>query len=717
MSTLISGLQNRVKNSAAYAQELGLMLICNGEEKPYLLSSQGEKIEAGIPAPIVAPTVADNGSGNLPNGNYIVYSVTYASENTFPLVGAVIQSLGSPNSATYHITGSGTRQTLVTVTGTVDPLVTHVYLFRTNPAATVDLAVTAAAAGLLNYVGKVANPGATTATIVDNNATVIGNIPIDLTAIPAPQFRFVVWDGSFFWGFGNQPFTASATWSMDGTFTLNNPSVDKFYGGRDGQYITFDGITTGGVDNRGTFLFKQTGDFTGKVQLLNGSDTTLPSTATGTIIIVGPSADLYRSAYRNPFQWGYMQNVGGIYVPALWDLKVSGSIGTAIAIIPDQQLLKLDMEFPALCVTYALQSASTDVFRTTQRQVSRLYSVTSHFSQFFAMAGGRQVLWGMDYKNLALVQCDGYTQVPISKEISLILRNLTKNRSLQLQCHGVYDPTTEINAIWLSSSLVDASISPTNFDICVYQHAPTGYWGIILDYGILSSAVLEDTNSSTRSVLVGGENGFLGKAFDPKTYGNWLPINSIQSGYISHATANTITRAEGQDDFSPLDAGLIGNYCLLVDAGGISRQIVKIVGATNNTLTFQQTLNPIPTTSSDAGLTDPQWQFFTGLNELRMLKYFDDGEPSKDKAPVEFWATLVDANFPRIEYYPEHDSSPSVSIPLNQNTTLDSWFQKMKFPTTKEKTFGLSIVERSYNATLMYNFSLASTNPATTHGR
>jgi hypothetical protein len=33
MSILITGLQNRVKNSAAYAEELGLMLIANGERR------------------------------------------------------------------------------------------------------------------------------------------------------------------------------------------------------------------------------------------------------------------------------------------------------------------------------------------------------------------------------------------------------------------------------------------------------------------------------------------------------------------------------------------------------------------------------------------------------------------------------------------------------------------------------------------------------------
>lgn len=707
----ISGLQNRVKNCYTFAPELGLMLVSNGEETPYLLNQNGEKITAGILAPTNTPTVADSGSGNLPNADYVVYAITYVALNSFPLVGADIESNPSPISAVYNITGSGNRKTTVTFTGTSDPLVNTVYLYRTEPQTTSALALTAAQAGLLNFIGSVAN-AIGTLTIDDNLASAIGNQSIGLSNITAPQFRFSVWDGSYFWGFGNQPLSISGTWAMDGSFTLNNPNLDKFFGGRDQQFLTFDQINIGGIDNRGTYLFKQTGDFTGQAILADGSDATLPNAMSGNVVIVGATADLYRSAYRNPFSWGYLQNVSGLFVPNLWDLKVSGGIGTAIAIIPDQQLLKLDMEYPALCVTYSLQTSSTDVFATTQRQVSRLYSVTSHFSQFFAIADGRQVLWGMDFKNLAIVQCDGYVQVPISSPISILLRQLSQNRSLQLSCHGLYDPTTEINALWLSSIAVDEGQVPTNIDLCVYQHAPTGYWGIISDYGILSSAVIEDPITSKRSTIVGTENGFVGTAFDESSYGNWLPSRSLLSGFICAAGSNTITRSDGQDDFNPADGGLIGNYCILVDDKGLNPQILLITGATFNTLTFSKSFIIIPNTTQDPGLVDGQWQFFIGLIELRMLKYFNVGEPSVDKAPREYWATLEDAKLAQVEYYPEHSSSPVAAESLQQDLTpvtkinLDAWFQKMKFPTTKQKSYGLALVERSYEPTKLYDFTL-----------
>lgn len=703
MSILISGLQGRVKNSAAYAEELGLMAIANGEELPYLLTAQGEQVTAGIGAPTVVPIVTIDSAGALTDTKWVVYAYVYASENSFPLVAARLLSNPSPFPNAFHITG-GDKRISVVFPGTIDPLVSHVYLYRTSLQATEANAVLAAEAGLLNYVDSIENADMSL-EIIDNTLSVIGNELIDFTNYTAPQFRFVVWDGSYFWGFANHPFRANASWDTDGVITLTDTATDKFYGGRDNQFLTFDSIHVGGIDNRGTFLFKQTGNYTGQVVDESGNDVALPSGTTGNIVIVGQTANLYRSAYRNPFSWGYLQNVAGSYIPSLWQLKVSGSLGTAIAIIPDQQLLKLDMEFPALCLTFALQTSSTDVFKETRRQVSRLHSVTSHFSQFTAISKGRQVLWGMDFKNLAIVECDGYTQVPVSGPISVLLRQLSSTRSLHMLAHGIYDPATEINAIWLSSSNVDNGISPATFDLCVYQHAPTGFWGVFSDYGILSSAAVEDPVTSRRNTLVGTENGFVGKAFDVATYGNWLPTDSIYTGQIRSATANTITRSEGQDDFNPLDYGLVGNYCTLVDANNLNPQIVKITAVTFDTLTFEQTLDPIPTTSTDTGMADGQWKFFIGLNELRVLKYFNNNEPALDKAPREFWATLVDAELPQIEYYPEHAEIPTLAIMLNRDSTLDAWFNKLEFPTSKGKSYGLALVERSYNPTKFYDFT------------
>lgn len=702
MPILIEGLQNRIKNSAAYAEELGLMLIANGEELPYLLTATGQIYSAGIDAPTAIPTVSIDGSGNLTDTKWVVYVFVYVAENAFPLVGPRIFSNPSPVSVAFQITG-GNQQLEVVITESDNPIVNKVYIYRTDLQNTQQLADLAAAAGQLYFVGSVNNG---TLAYIDNSPAITGNDLVSYINFTVPQFRFVVWDGSYFWGFANHPFRAEATWETDGTISLDNPT-DKFWGGRDNQFITFDGISTGGIDGRGTFLFEQTGEYTGKVINEDGSDASLPSSTSGTIVIIGASANLYRSSYRNPFAWGYLANIAGTYVPVLWEIKVSGSIGTAIAIVPDQQLLKLDMEFPALCVTYALQTAGTDVFEQTRRQVSKLYSVTSHFSQFTAIADGRQVLWGFDFKNLAIVQSDGYTQIPISGPISILLRKLSRNRTLHLISHGIYDPATEINAIWLPTEEVDTENSPMNFDLCVYQHAPTGFWGVFADYGILCSAPVEDSVTSQRNTLVGTESGFVGKAFDITTYGNWLPNDSIYQGYIRSATSTTITRAEGHDDFNSISAGLIGNFCLIVDTQGLRPQIVKITGVTFDTLTFDPPLTLIPPTTEETGiLEDSQFQFFIGLIEMRVLKYFDEGEPAKDKAPRELWVTMSEAEKVHVEYHSEHEEVSTQALKLKQDDDLDAYYNKMEFPTKKGKTYGLSIVERSYNPTRFFNFTL-----------
>lgn len=695
-----------MKNSAAYAEELGIMLMANGEEMPYILTAQGEIVSAGIQSPANKPTITNAGAGNLADTKYFCYVYVYASENSFPLIAAQLLSNPSPISDPFQITG-GASQTTITMAGSTNPIVSHVYVYRTAAQDTATLATVAAQAGALNYVSKVANATGTI-TLTDNTASVIGNDVLDQTWFTVPQFRFVVWDGSYFWGFANHPFSAEAIWQTDGTFSLVNTSVDQFYGGRDNQFLTFNSIKTGGIDNRGTYLFKQTSSTTGQAIKEDGTNATLPSSTTGTITIVGQTANLYRSAYRNPFAWGYQQNIAGTYIPSVWQLKISGSLGTAIAIIPDQQLLKLDMEFPALCLTFSLQTASTDVFSSTKRQVSRLHSVTSHGSQFPAISKGRQVLWGMDFKNLSIVECDGYTQVPVSGPISIILRQLSRNRSLHLLAHGIYDPATECNVIWLSSLAADDPNASYQFDLCVYQHAPTGYWGVISDYGILSSAAVEDPITSRRNILVGTETGFLGKAFDTSTYGNWLPNDSLLTGQIRAAFPTIIFRSEGQDDFNPIDAGLIGNSILVCDNLGLNAQVRKITNATFESLTLDKPLDFVPPTTAETGLTDPtQWKFFIGLTELRVLKYFNNGEPAVDKVPREIWATFENADSPLVEYYPEHTEEPTAAVMLKRDNLTDAWFNKLDFPTSKGKSYGLAIVERSYEATKLFDFTRA----------
>lgn len=681
-----------------------MVLISNGEEFPYILTPYGKLFAAGIAAPTNPPVWSDDGAGTLTNGKYVRYAVAYSIDGVFPLVvgGTNLRSNPTLNVPNIVVAANqvgfgfaGDRKLKVTVDAPTDPNTTHVHFFRTVLHVTLEAANIAAAAGDMYYMGKVATNHIDPVVFFDNVLTNVGFELLSLFNHSTPQFRYCVWDGDYFWGFGNHPFVAPAIWLVNGNIQLDAAGPDKFYSGRNGQHVSFDGITTGGFDGRGGFLFEYVSDYLGHAVQKAGDPPALPSNGSGYVTVEGEGATLYRSNYRNPFAWGRLRNVGGIYVPELWLLKISGGLGTAIAVMPNQDLIKLDMEFPTLSVTYNRNAAATEQFEFTRQRVSTVYSVTSHFSQFSATNNGRTVLWGMDFKNNAILEFDGVNQTPISGPISTLLRTLTKDRTKHLLCHGLQDSNTELNAIWCSTN------EPGSFqiDFCIYNHWPTGFWGVVRDYGVLCSAAVEDLNTSQRITMVGTETGFVGRAFDPITLGNWLPTSGIYKGTVASATATTIVRA-GAENFDTGVSGVLGNYLMVVAANGLATQIREITAVTVSQLTVDRAFATIPTIGD---------KFFIGLIEVSMLKYFDSGEPSKDTRPIEFWIGLSDAdvnNPPIIQFFPEHSPTPTKSILLRHDNSLDAWFAKQQFPTKFGKTFGLAVIDRSYAPVRFYNFTL-----------
>lgn len=703
---VITGRQTRVKNCFAVSEELGLALISNGEEWPYLLTPFGELFKAGVDAPTDDLLIEDDGAGTLTDDTWVVYAAMYSVDGLFPLVVGGINLRSNPKKSVPTVIGFfvvGNRKMKITVQPSTDSNVTHVHLFRTALHVSAVAAQLAADAGDMFLMGKLPQNGIDDIVFFDD---VVANIGFELMSQinhSVPQFRYCVWDGDYFWGFGNHPLQIPAIWLTDGSITLDPLLGNKFYSGRHGQYVTFDGITTGGFDGRGGFIFHYVSEFVGMATdgTLDISEDPiygLPSNGSGDIVVQGESAVLYRSNKRNPFAWGRFRNVGGFYVPELWSLKISGGLGTAIAVMPNQDLIKLDMEFPTLSVTYNRNTAATEQFEFTRQRVSTVYSVTSHFSQFPATNNGRTVLWGMDFKNTAILEFDGVNQTPISGPISTLLRTLTKDRTKHLLCHGLQDSNTEINAIWCSTK--DSDSNPSfQIDFCIYCHWPTGFWGVVHDYGILCSATIEDLTTSQRITMVGSESGFLGRAFDPNALGNWLPTSGLYQGTIASATISTLVRA-GISNFDLGVDGVLGNYVMVVSLDDLTIQVREITAVTSSQLTVDHDFDSIPEVGA---------KFFVGMIEVSMLKYFDSGEPSKDTRPIEFWVGLEDAdpaNPPTIHFYPEHSPTPTKSVLLKQDTDLDAWFAKQGFPTKLGKTFGLAIVDRSYTPIRFYNFTL-----------
>lgn len=721
LTTIIASAQKRVKDSFASSPVVGLAMLSNGEESVKVIDAKGNVYAAGIAAPTVAPTVADNGVGLLPNNQWAAYLYVYASSK-FPFVESDLaingqlypRSNASPYTA-YQYTGAGSRKVTGLATKTVSPGIDIIWVFRTAFFATQIEAQTAAAAGAAFFVAQVANSGgAGTVAWTDNNPVNSAD-QVQSDNYVAPQFQFCVYYDPYWWGFGNLPFTAAASWAdVAGLGVITLTGTDTWFDGRNGQNVTLPGITTGGFDGLGTFKFLWLTATTAGVTIDGTTRVALGATGSpGTVTTQGPATTLYRSKSRNPFSWGFTQTIGSVNVPQLYAFKVGGGMGTAIAVVPNNPTLKLDCEYPAKCFTLNLRAAGTTAFEGTRRIISDVYSVSAHFSQFAAITqNGQTVLWGLDYKNFAIVQSDGITQVPISGPIPLILRALTQDRTRQLLAHGVYDPRTELNCLWVCTA---SSLSLVNY--LIYQHAPTGLWGFSNEQDVLSSGAIQDSLTGSTKIFVGTQTGFLGQAFVRDTYNNWLPDTGAFVGTCTAATSNTLTITES---LNITDDGLVGNWALVTDATGQQEQMARISAVTLHSLTFDW-IRPLVGTVTTAFSPVPiaGAKIYIGLIECRLLKYFDFNVPQTDKKLMELWFTQqsVSQNTANltgtlVRWYRERENTYQQFTPLqnkygpNDDQPSDAWFTVEDIPAELVKMFGLEIINRGYEQWRFVNMVL-----------
>ena len=724
MNTILTGTQSRYRDSYAYSPQCGLVVRANGEEQVQVLDSNGKVYPAGITAPTVVPSVADGGSGTLTNAQYCCYVYVYAAKGSFPLVNSPVAINGSlaprsnpsPANSPFQITGSGTRKNTVTVTYSPVTWIDTIWIFRTYLFATSVEASTAATAGDCYFVGEVANvPGTGTTTFTDNS--LFGTTAVELDNYLAPQFQYVTYYDPYYYGWGNNTFIAACSYATTGIVTLTG--TDTWFTGRNGQFATIANVITGGTNGQGLFYFKWLSSTTCQLVDAAGASLTLSGSGTSTITIQGAAATLYRSKIQNPMGWGDTEYIdatstsAAIRIPSLTAIRVGGGYGTAIAVVPDQALLKLDAEFPASCYTYNLQTAGQANFTTTKRLVSNIFSVTSHFSQYSAVnSTGRVVLRGMDYKNFNIIESDGLSQLPISTPIPLILRRLSTNRGRQLLTHGLYDPYTELNCMWVSTY-----DSPSPINLLIYEHAPTGFWGIVEDYDILCSASIQDTTDGTNKTYVGTQSGILGQAFVDGTFNNWLPPLStgLIQGSMASATSNSFVRA-GSVNFDTVSAGIVGNWCMITDPNGLYEQWGRISSITSSTIYFDMTKSY---TGSSYILFDPVpqagWLFYIGMIDVRLLKYFDFNTPSTDKKIEEIWLTAKNHTNTSLRLYRERQSSPYATMQVTPNSltpdssTSDAMFSRTKIPATLLKTVGLEVVDRSYSDWQLANLTIKAT--------
>lgn len=740
-----SNISKRTKPTFASSAVVGLTVRATGEEETQVLDHHGNMFPASIYEPTVAPTIGYSTGGSVTPNKRVAYRYVYAATNRYPMVENAVSMDGmlsprsQPSPWVVADTTGGNRIVLTiphAPAGRLD--IDEIWVFRTeyfeDSAAGTTLAETAAEAGQIFYIGKIATisgfPGNVT---YNDDREITSTDQLELDNFAAPTFWLVWYDDPYWYGFGNLPFEADVTWATDGSFTLDTPN-EKWFTGRNGQDLRFIGVNVGGYDGLGTFKFKWVSATTGQTVDEEGNDLAFniaTPAGSGIATLQGPATTLYRSKRRNPFAWGTTVTVGEQRVSAQNVFRVGGGHGTAIFSLPNLPYLILSTEGPAAMYSLDLRTAGTDAFEGSKFTLSRQYSVSSHWSQFVATRGdGSTVMWGLDAKNFAILECDGNSVRVVSNKVSKTLRTISTNISKQLMSHGAYDSFHQINCIWFPTA--NAS-TPCNF--LIFQHVPTGSWFFCDEHDIICSAAFNDPKVNTNKIFVGTEAGLLGQAFVDGRYNNWLPVTGGYRGTCWAPTAASIQRLVGEA-FNIQNAGMIGNWVLVTDANNANEQWARISAVTSSGLSFDKIysyiggsaveFNPVPASGS---------KYYVGLIESTFIKYLDLGQPDSDKKIDEIFATLQNVDIlpgaagrPScfLRFYRERQISP-ISLPtsiatvegaclflkqlkLNDNSLTDGW--NTPFPYTELlKSIGIEFVDRGFEHLKVFNWVMRGKTP------
>lgn len=527
--TVATTTQTYWKNCWAPSSQVNLTLMSNGEEQVKVFTTNYQLFPASIPTPTVAATMADGGiSGGLPAGNY-VYLYVYAS-SAYPSVEADTTAGGnewpkgqpSPVSLVYMNTANHKINVTVGTSQRAD--IDKILIYRNLDPDITDLTYVQIVeqAGQVFYVGFVENnPAVATVTFTDSVTALQEELEVD--NFGAPQFWKCVYIDPYWYGIGNPDLAVPVTIDASGNLTA---TTNAFFSGRNGQLVTFDGINVGGFDGFGTFYYLYntlTVCYVSVSADLSSQD--FPGyVGTTTMRVRGFAGTLYRSKARNPFAWGYTQyqQAGDSQVRVTQQFAQEvGGYGVAIATLPVNRQLKLDMERPARCYAIDVSVPLESNFQQATRLLDSRYIVTAHDSQFPCLvAGSGTALRGWDTSNFAIVQSDSNDQAPISDEVFQTLRTAVTTNNYGRQFHGVFDPNTELSAFWFKQS-----IDPDNLitiDSCLLYHGPTGQWSFLRDLDVTASLSVYDPVQLQELTLIGTASGAIAQAFDKSTFQNLI---------------------------------------------------------------------------------------------------------------------------------------------------------------------------------------------------
>lgn len=598
MAIIKTGSQTRWRDCFAPSEKVRLTLMTNGEEEVQVITPEGSVVRAGFDAPTVAPSLLVSAGGTLAQNTYYSYRYVYAStqypftQNAQP-IGGELWPRSNPSPATQATTTSPNRTITVTVTKSTRSDIDRIAVYRTIGYATAAEDAANAEAGNMFYVGTLVNNGTPgTLQLVDNGiVTTAEKLETDNFTVPAAWF--CVFDGIYWWAAGSPEFVSTVTLNGTGTVTLTGNL--PIFSGRNSQVARFLDILSGGFDGRGGYYIRVDSPTTFSVY--NDPDllvaTTVPFSGTTTVTIQGFASTLYRSKPYNPFSWGITEQQivqsgsteATISVPQQFALEMGGGSVTAMAVINNGKLLKVDFENPQRTLSYNLSFAESESFGTTETVIDNTGSVTCHFSQFNGIVNEQPVLMGLDTYNGNVLACDGNRQYVLSDVLGDFLPSLDRTDSNHRWFHGGYDVETEMNCWWVR--FYDTT---ERLNMLVWNHSPTNQWGVSPDHVTSMSFICLDSDTNTRFLIGGSEDGHIGRLFDPTWYDNWIngldwrETNILSYGYSAPyytITTRGLDAASGQTILGTLPASaqfainapadfVVGDYVYLRDTAMLS---------------------------------------------------------------------------------------------------------------------------------------------------
>lgn len=738
MKTISDKSQNRVPNSYASAPELDLTLITNGEEPAYLIDGSGFSYAAGIIPPPSPSVVTSGATPTYTTLYYFSYVAVYAIAGLNSAIqhGASAGGFFFPRSnasiaVQYRADIAGNAHT-VTVTNPVDTRIDRILIYRTIGSAILATDSLQAAAGqfqLLTIITVEQHSG--TVSYLDNSSTLTGTA-LSLDNFVPPIFRHVIYSAPYFYGIGNDDYREQVTIDAVGNMQLDltaNPSA-KWFVGRNAQIVKLLGVDEGGFDGRGSFYFKWVDENSAQLcidlQLLQVSS--LEFNGTTQVRIRGFANILYRSMALNPHAWGYTEVINEANVPTPFGLRVGAGVASAMTIIENLSVLKVDMVEPAATYTFNLRLAEPSDFAASKRTVANSVSITEAATQLAVLdtdRAGSKI--GLDSNAQSIFITDGNSHMVVSESIFDTLQQIDPTPANRRLSHAIYDRFHDAYLFFIPIRV--ANTTGEFYSTCLaYIHKR---WFRLQLPDITCSASIYDRVTGTYASVVGNLKGWVGKLFDTEqgefSY-NWISALTAETVSSLYYTRDALDFTKLTTDYNP-DAvpdeaqapALIGTWTVIAkpQAGFAlaATYFARIASLSVVGTTVSYTFDRIYQYSSAAFVAEftgeyDQFVLYPGLNLVRIDKILVASKDWMKVAAVGLTTSKINGDLDSLENLHLTASDYQLNNPAPQREAglfVSNGFKKQSPLALSFDTGGAFIVSLSYlgydtHRIINYNF-------------